>query len=102
MKNLIKEAAIIALAILGFGCLFHSAVDNFIDKDRTVTVKGLAEMEVKADKVLEVEEVLDIFLTREVVTIQPHGTSCEGVCFVLRRDTREGDEVNILPFAATL
>ena len=26
MKNLIKEAAIIAVAILGFGCLFHSAI----------------------------------------------------------------------------
>ena len=51
---------------------------------------------------LEVEEVLDLFLTSEVVTIQPNGTPRESVRFILRRDIREGDEVDILPFGATL
>lgn len=51
---------------------------------------------------LEVEEVLDIFLSREVVTLQPNGMPRESVRFILRRDTREGDEVDILPFGATL
>lgn len=52
MKHLRIEAAILALSIVVMGWFFRSAVGDFIDKDRTVTVKGLAEMEVEADKVI--------------------------------------------------
>ena len=54
-KNLIREAAIIAagvalgLFVLGFS--LKAGIDNFTNKDRRVTVKGLAEQEVPADKV---------------------------------------------------
>lgn len=51
----IKEAAIIAVGVvLGLctlGVSLKAAMDNFTNKDRRVTVKGLAEKEVDADKV---------------------------------------------------
>lgn len=52
MKHLRIEALIIAVALLAVGLLFRAAVGDFVNKDRVVTVKGLAEMEVKADKVI--------------------------------------------------
>lgn len=52
MKHLRIESLIIATALLGIGLLFRAAVGDFINKDRVVTVKGLAETEVKADKVI--------------------------------------------------
>ena len=45
------EAAILALGLVLMGWLMKSGIDNFANKDRKVTVKGLAEREVKADKV---------------------------------------------------
>ncbi|MGN1262801.1 MAG: SIMPL domain-containing protein [Prevotella sp.] len=47
----IKEAAIIALGIIILGFCIKSGIDNVVNKDRKVTVKGLAEKEVEADKV---------------------------------------------------
>ncbi len=47
----IYEAAILALGLVLMGWLMKSGIDNFANKDRKVTVKGLAEREVKADKV---------------------------------------------------
>ena len=50
-KGWIIEAGVIAigLAVLGF-CL-KAGIDNYIDRGRVVSVKGLAETEVAADKV---------------------------------------------------
>ncbi len=54
-NNLIKEAAIIAAGVvvgmLALGFSLKAGIDNFTNKDRRVTVKGLAEQEVPADKV---------------------------------------------------
>lgn len=54
-NNRIHEAAIIAAGIvIGMLCLgitLKSGIDHFTEKDRKVTVKGLAEQEVAADKV---------------------------------------------------
>ena len=54
-NNRIHEAAIIAAGIvIGLLCLgitLKSGIDHFTEKDRKVTVKGLAEQEVAADKV---------------------------------------------------
>ncbi len=47
----ITEACIIAAAIVVFGLLVKAGADNFTNKDRRVTVKGLSEMEVPADQV---------------------------------------------------
>lgn len=47
----IIEAAVIAAAIVVFGLLLKAGVDNFTNKDRRVTVKGLSEIEVPADHI---------------------------------------------------
>ncbi len=47
----IYEAAIIAVGMLLLGLCIKGGIDNFTNHDRKVTVKGLAEREVKADKV---------------------------------------------------
>ena len=52
MKNWRVEAAIIAVGLLLLGIMVKGGIDNFVHKDRVVTVKGLAEMEVPADKVV--------------------------------------------------
>ena len=49
--NRIPEAIILAVGMMVLGWCVKSGIDNFTNKDRKVTVKGLAEREVKADKV---------------------------------------------------
>ena len=50
-KEQIISATIIALGIVIMGLCLKGGMDNFTSRDRKVTVKGLAEKEVKADKV---------------------------------------------------
>ncbi len=52
MKNWRIEAAIIAVGLALMGGLMAKGINDFKDKERVVTVKGLAEMEVPADKVV--------------------------------------------------
>lgn len=49
--NRIVESAIVAFGIVVLGLCIKWGIDDFADKDRQVTVKGLAEREVEADKV---------------------------------------------------
>ncbi|MBQ8096145.1 MAG: SIMPL domain-containing protein [Prevotella sp.] len=49
--NRMKEAAIIAVGMILMGWFVKCGIDNFANKDRQVTVKGLAEREVPADRV---------------------------------------------------
>ena len=49
--NRIGESVILAIGMVVMGWCVKSGIDNFANKDRSVTVKGLAEREVKADKV---------------------------------------------------
>ncbi len=49
--NRIAESAILAVGIMVMGWFVKAGIDNFTNKDRKVTVKGLAEREVPADKV---------------------------------------------------
>ena len=51
MKNWIKEAVIVALGLFLLGICIRGGINDFKDKDRVVSVKGLAEMEVPANKV---------------------------------------------------
>lgn len=52
MKNTrLYEAAIIAIGIIMLGLCIRWGIDDFANKDRKVTVKGLSEKEVMADKV---------------------------------------------------
>jgi len=50
MKNLLPSI-ILGVAIVIFGLCLKSGIDNFANRDRKVTVKGLSEVEVPADKV---------------------------------------------------
>ncbi len=50
MKNLIPSA-IIGLAIVILGFALKAGIDNFTNRDRVVTVRGLCEKEVRANKV---------------------------------------------------
>ena len=51
MKSWIKEAAIIAIGLCLLGLSINSAIRAFVNKERVVSVKGLAEIEVEANKV---------------------------------------------------
>ncbi|MDO5447098.1 MAG: SIMPL domain-containing protein [Prevotellaceae bacterium] len=50
MKDKIISSAIIAAGIVVLGLCIKWGIDDFVNKDRQVTVKGLAEVEVEADK----------------------------------------------------
>lgn len=52
MKHYYVEASILAVAICVFGMLVQKSLSRFVDKERSVTVKGLSEREVPADKVI--------------------------------------------------
>ena len=52
MKNLRLEAVIMALGLVLMGLMIRGGINDFKDKERIVSVKGLAEMEVPADKVI--------------------------------------------------
>jgi hypothetical protein len=48
----VKESIILAIGVMVMGWCVKAGIDNFTNKDRKVTVKGLAEREVPADKVI--------------------------------------------------
>lgn len=52
MRSWILESIILAAGLIILGILLNRGINNFTDRDRIVTVKGLAEMEVPADKVI--------------------------------------------------
>ena len=52
MKNWIVESIILAAGLIVLGLLLNTGINNFTSRDRVVTGKGLAEMEVAADKVI--------------------------------------------------
>ena len=52
MKNFRIEAAILAIGLLLLGVFIEKGFSTFAERDRSVSVKGLAEMEVPADKVV--------------------------------------------------
>ena len=52
MKNFRVESLILALGLLLLGICIQRGFNSFAERDRSVNVKGLAEMEVPADKVI--------------------------------------------------
>ena len=48
----IREAVILALAIVGLGAFLYNAIIDVKDRDRVVNVRGFAEREVNADYVI--------------------------------------------------
>ena len=51
MRHRIIEAAIITMGLISLGVSIGSGIDNIANRDNNVTVKGLSEREVEADKV---------------------------------------------------
>lgn len=51
-QNNVLAAALIAVGIVLLGWFVKAGIDNVANKDRKVTVKGLAEQEVNADRVI--------------------------------------------------
>lgn len=51
INSKIAQATVIAVSIAFLGLCIKWGIDDFVNKDRIVTVKGLAEKEVEADKV---------------------------------------------------
>ena len=49
--NRLKESIILAIGLIVMGWSIKCGIDNFANKHRKVTVKGLAELEVPADRV---------------------------------------------------
>lgn len=52
MKNRIIEAAILTIGLIVLGLSIKSGISSFAQRDRVVNVKGLAEREMPADKVI--------------------------------------------------
>ncbi len=52
MKNRIIEASILAIGLIIMGLAIRSGIGSFSQRDRVVNVKGLAEREMLADKVI--------------------------------------------------
>ena len=52
MKNWIVESIVVAVGLIVMGLLLNMGINNFTNRDRIVSVKGLAEVEVSADKVI--------------------------------------------------
>ncbi len=52
MKNFRIEAAILAVGLAVLGVFIYSGINSFASRDRVVSVRGLAEKEVKADRVI--------------------------------------------------
>ena len=50
-EKMIVSAVLIALSVFSLGWFIKAGIDDFANKDRRVSVKGLAVQEVKADKV---------------------------------------------------
>ena len=51
MSNWKTEAVLLTIGLIALGAEIRQGINNFVEKDRVVTVKGLAEMEVPANKV---------------------------------------------------
>ena len=51
MSNWKTEAIVLAIGMVALGAQVKQGINNFVAKDRVVTVKGLAEMEIPANKV---------------------------------------------------
>ena len=51
-KNFLAGAALLAIALVAAGWMLSAGIRHFKDSERVVTVKGLAEREVDADKVI--------------------------------------------------
>ncbi len=95
-KNFLAGAACLGVALVVAGWMLSAGIRHFKDSERVVTVKGLAEREVKADKViwpLSYKEVGDDML---VLYNKIESTNAKIVEFLKSNGIAE-DEITIAP-----
>ena len=97
-KNRIKEACIIAaglvLGLVALGCCLKSGIDNFTNRDRKVTVKGLAEQIVEADKVTWPIQTKEIGNDLPSLYGKINATNAAVKAFLLKNGVKE-DEISM-------
>ena len=96
MKTWKTEAAILALGIALLGMIIRNGINDFKDKERVVSVKGLAEMEVPADKVIWPLMYKDLGNDPAVLYINMEKKNKAIVDF-LKTNGVIDDEINIAP-----
>ncbi len=92
----ILEAAIVAVGIAILGLCLKSGIDNFVNKDRKVTVKGLSEKDVPANFVswpITLKETGDDIQTLYTVMNGKVNTVVE----FLKRNKVQGSEISVAP-----
>jgi len=99
--TIMKDTKIIAAAILGlclivFGFVLKAGIDDFINKDRKVTVKGLCEREVDANLVTWSFSTYVTGNTLPTLYNEIQGTNNKVVAF-LKANGLQDDEISILP-----
>ncbi len=81
--NRIIPGVCIAIALVVVGFAIKGGMDNFTNRNRMVTVKGLAEREVKADKVTWMQEVNEKAQTPQEARVKAKRTGEKLVDFLL-------------------
>lgn len=94
MAKFIVETAILAVGVAVSGYFIHSGLTSFTEKDRTVNVKGLAEMEVEANKVTW--PLAYNLLGNDLPSLyqQIQGTNKQIISFLKKKGIKE-DEISI-------
>ena len=52
MKNLKIESVIVAVGLALLGIFIYKGINSLAQRDRTVSVQGIAEKEIKADTII--------------------------------------------------
>lgn len=96
MKNWRIESLIIAVGLTLIGVMINTGISNFKNRDRVVTVKGLAEMEIPADKVVWPLMYKD--LGNDLLTLYNNiQTKNKTIVEFLQANGISGEEISVAP-----
>lgn len=96
MKSFKWEALIVAVGLVLLGVQIKKGIERFVDKERVVMVKGLAEMEVPADKVIWPLMYKDLGNDPAVLYVNMNKKSQAIVSFLTKKGIQP-DEISITP-----
>lgn len=98
--NRIIEAIIVAIGIIIFGICMKSGIDDFVNKDRKVTVKGLSEREVPANTVTW--PIQTTVLGNDLTQLYANANSTQDIIMKYLNDKGiTKDEVTVNPYNVT-
>jgi len=89
--NRLKESIILALGIVILGLCIKAGIDDFANKDRNVTVKGLSEKEVEADKVTWPIQTKEIGDDLPSLYSKINATTSKVKAFLLKNGVKESE-----------